>query len=72
MAPKNVWAQVGRYAELAFFIPISLLIGYVIGYFLDRAFGTHFLYLVFLILGIVAGFLNLFRELDAESKRDAG
>jgi ATP synthase protein I len=72
MAPKNVWAQVGRYAEMAFLIPISLLIGYVIGYFLDRAFGTHFLYLVFLILGIVAGFLNLFRELDAESKRNAG
>ena len=65
MDGNSVWAQVGKYSSLASLIPISMAVGYVIGYLLDRALGTHFLYLIFLLVGVVAGFLNLFRELDA-------
>ncbi len=63
-------AAVARYTGLAFLLPAGTLVGYFIGYLLDRWLGTSFLYIVFLILGIVAGFISLFRELDRQMKRD--
>jgi len=66
--PKNVWSQVGRYTTLAFVLPSCIVVGYGMGYFLDKAFGTTFLQVVFLLLGIAAGFIELIREL----KKDAG
>lgn len=61
--------QFGRYYGLAFLLPASILIGYAIGYLLDRAFGTTFLRVVFLFLGIASGMIELIREL---TKDDAG
>ena len=55
--------MVGEYTSLAFMLPAATLVGYAIGYLLDRAFHTHFLYMVFLILGIAAGFVQLVRQL---------
>lgn len=49
-------------------LPVSTFVGYAIGYGLDRFFGTKFLTIVFLILGTVAGFVQLYRELT----RNAG
>lgn len=66
----NVWAQVSRYTGLALLLPISTAVGYVIGRLLDRLLHTHFLYLVFLLIGIVAGFISLFRELTTQLGRD--
>ena len=43
----------------------------VLGYLLDRAFHTHFLYIPFLILGIAAGFVQLIRQLMRDT-RDNG
>jgi len=63
--------QVGEYTALAFLLPIATCVGYVIGYLLDRAFHTHFLYVVFLILGAVAGFLQLIRQFQQDT-RDNG
>jgi len=61
---KKPWMQqVGEYTSLAFLLPASTFVGYSIGYLLDKAFGTHFLYLVFLLLGIVSGFVELIRRL---------
>ena len=54
---------VAEYTSLAFMLPAATLVGYGIGYLLDRAFHTHFLYMVFLILGIAAGFVQLVRQL---------
>jgi ATP synthase protein I len=52
-------------AGLAF--PVSIVIGYAIGYFLDRWLGTTFLKIVFLLFGIAAGFLTFYRTvIDAE------
>lgn len=65
---NNPFRAFGQYAWLAFLLPISTLVGYGIGYLLDKAFHTHFLYLVFLILGVAAGFIDLIRTLN----RDAG
>lgn len=63
---NNVWVMVGRYLSMAMMLPAATFIGYAIGYGLDHLFGTRFLRIVFLILGIAAGFLNLIRDLSRE------
>jgi F0F1-type ATP synthase assembly protein I len=71
--PKdNVWVAVSRYTSMAFILPVSTFVGYLIGYLLDKVFHTRFLYIVFLLLGIVAGFLQFFRELNEETKNNDG
>ncbi len=67
---QNVWAQVSRYSGLAFVIPTSILVGWLIGWGLDKLFGTHFLYIVFLVVGFIAGFIELIRELNARLGQD--
>ncbi len=64
---KTFWVQVGEYTSLAFMLPAATLVGYVIGYLLDRAFGTSFLRVVFLILGIASGFVQLVRQVLRDS-----
>ncbi len=51
-----------QYAGLAFLLPISALIGYLMGYGLDKVCHTTFLHWVFLVLGIAAGMLEAIRE----------
>ena len=73
MDPKdNPWALVGRYTSLAVLLPASTFAGYLIGYLLDRLFHTTFLYLVFLLLGIAAGFVELIRKLQADTRDGTG
>jgi F0F1-type ATP synthase assembly protein I len=61
---------VAEYTSLAFMLPAATLVGYGIGYLLDRAFHTHFLYIPFLILGIAAGFVQLIRQLMRDTRND--
>ncbi len=63
--PDNPWAQFSKYSALAFTLPAATFVGYLIGYLLDKAFHTHFLYIVFLLVGIAAGFVSLIRELGS-------
>lgn len=56
--------MLARYSALSLILPASTFAGYVIGYLLDKAFGTRVLSIVFLILGIVAGFVQLIREVQ--------
>jgi F0F1-type ATP synthase assembly protein I len=67
---KNFMVMVGEYTSLAFMLPAATLVGYAIGYLLDRAFHTHFLYIPFLILGIAAGFVQLVRQLMRDTRND--
>ncbi len=70
---KNFWVQVGEYTSLAIMLPAATVIGYGIGYMLDRALGTTFLKVVFLFLGIASGFVQLIRQvLKDTSGRDNG
>ena len=68
MAKKSWSVLVGEYTSLAFLLPATTFVGYAIGYLLDKAFGTHWLYLPFLILGIVAGFVQLIRHLMRDTR----
>ncbi|MEO7650426.1 MAG: AtpZ/AtpI family protein [Bryobacteraceae bacterium] len=70
MKKKPFMVTVGEYTSLAFLLPVSTFVGYAIGYMLDKAFGTHFLYLVFLILGIASGFVQLIRQIQRDTDDD--
>ena len=63
-------AAVAEYTSLAFLLPASTFFGYIIGYYLDKLFHTHFMYLIFLILGSVSGFVQLLRKLQRDTRDD--
>jgi F0F1-type ATP synthase assembly protein I len=65
---KNTWQQLARYSQLAFVFPAAIVVGLVIGTLLDRWLHTTWLYLAGLILGIIAGFIELIREAASASK----
>ena len=65
---KNPWTQVGEYTTLAIVLPVSTAVGYFMGVGLDRLFKTHFLYIVFLLLGIAAGFVQLIRQVQKDTR----
>ncbi len=58
---KNAWVQIGNYASLGFMLPACIVVGYLMGLGLDHLFQTTYLRIVFLILGIVAGFVEVIR-----------
>jgi F0F1-type ATP synthase assembly protein I len=71
VASKRPWpVVVGEYTSLAFLLPVSTLIGYAIGYLLDKAFHTHWIYIPGLIFGIAAGFVELVRQLIQDTRDD--
>ncbi len=63
---KSFTAMIGEYSSLAFTLPAATVVGWAIGYLLDRSFHTNFLYMVFLILGIAAGFVQLIRTVTRD------
>jgi len=64
---KPVWKQIGDYASLGVMLPAATVTGYFIGLALDRWLGTTFLYLVFLLIGIAAGFVEVYRIVTRNS-----
>jgi len=50
-----------KYSQLAFVFPAATVAGWLIGVALDRWLHTTWLYLAGLILGIIAGFVELIR-----------
>ena len=59
---QSASAMIGEVASLAMVLPVSSLVGGGIGYFIDRAIGTHFLWIVFGILGTAGGVIELLRK----------
>ena len=68
MPKDNMVQQLGKSYSLAFLLPVCILVGFGIGYGLDKFFGTGFLKIIFLFLGVAAGIIEVIREL---SKDDA-
>ena len=60
----------GQYTSLAILLPVSTVVGWAIGGLLDKAFGTHWLYIPFLILGTVSGFVQLIRHIIRDTRDD--
>jgi F0F1-type ATP synthase assembly protein I len=66
---RSTWIQMAKYSQLAFIFPAATVAGWLIGVALDRWLHTTWLYIAGLIVGIVAGFVELIRAaLSAESK----
>ena len=67
--PKNgdeFWRLMARYVPVIGLMPGCVLAGYLIGAGLDHLFSTTYLRLVFIILGMVAGVIQLFRILGSD------
>jgi len=57
------WKQIGYLASLGLNLVAATAIGLAIGYHLDKWLKTSpWLLMLFLLFGIAAGFVNLFRE----------
>jgi len=66
---KNFWLEIARYSELAFIFPAATVVGWLIGLALDHWLHTTWLYLAGLLVGILAGFVQLIRTvLSPDSK----
>ena len=63
----NFWVQFARYSQLAFVLPAATAMGWLIGLGLDKWLHTTWLYLVGLLLGIAAGFVELIRTALSDS-----
>lgn len=58
---KNFLVTLARYSEIAFIFPAATVVGWAIGVGLDHWLHTTWLYILGLILGIIAGFVQLIR-----------
>lgn len=65
---ENFFAQLARYSQLAFTLPACTFAGLVIGYLLDKWLHTNWLYVVGLLLGIAAGFIELIRTVTRSER----
>jgi len=66
---KNALRLVGLASTLGLPIVIATFIGLALGLWLDRVFDTSpWLTIIFLILGIVAGFRNFYRFMTKRTK----
>ena len=64
---RTAAASFAQYSSLALLLPCSTFVGWVIGYFLDKHFHTTWLTVLCLILGSVAGFVSLIRQIMRDS-----
>ena len=69
-ARRSFWHQMARYSQLAFVLPAATVVGWLLGALLDKWLHTTWLYLAGLILGIVAGFVELIRTVMASERED--
>ena len=61
---RGKYQKLAELSSLGLVLPSSIAVGMLLGYLLDRLFGTHpWLLAVFTVLGIVSGFLTLIRGL---------
>jgi ATP synthase protein I len=68
---KGLYKRIFRYSAIGLEMGLSVAIGVALGYFLDRYFGTRpWLTLIFLIIGVIAGFRSLFRLMKDIEKRE--
>jgi F0F1-type ATP synthase assembly protein I len=69
-APKPKF-EAGELLSVGIMFPACIGIGYGIGYWIDRWAGTQNVFkLVFLLLGIAAAFINLFRVIQGMDRDD--
>jgi len=68
---KSMLVQLANYSQLAFIFPAATVAGWLIGLALDHWLHTTWLYLAGLILGIVAGFVELIRTVTSSDSNNS-
>ncbi|HTV65884.1 MAG TPA: AtpZ/AtpI family protein [Bryocella sp.] len=58
-----IWA---RYSQLAFILPAAVVVGLLLGKLLDHWFHTHWLFLAGIIIGAIAGFVDIIRTVTRD------
>jgi len=53
-----IWA---RYSQIAFILPAAVVVGLLVGKLLDYWLHTHWIFLAGIIIGAVAGFVDIIR-----------
>jgi ATP synthase protein I len=70
--PVSKRARWALLTSVGIMFPVSITLGAAFGYFLDRKLGTlPWFSAIFLMFGIAAAFINLFRTLDKFEKHDS-
>jgi len=68
--PDKSFTWLGKYLSLALTLPASVVAGYLLGTALDHWLRLEILRAVGIVLGMAGGLLQIFRELDRDSKRE--
>ena len=61
---RRTFQQLNLILSVGLIFPVSIVIGYGIGYLLDKWLGTSSLKIVFLLFGVAAGFVSFFRMIS--------
>jgi ATP synthase protein I len=67
--PPPKWRRIAEMSSLGLMLPSSIAVGLFFGYMLDKLLHTRpWMLLIFLLLGIASGFLNLIRGIRKYEK----
>lgn len=58
-----------RLTQIAFILPAAVFVGWIAGAGLDKWLHQHWIYLVGLVLGVVAGFIQVLRLVSSEGRQ---
>lgn len=58
--------QWARYSQVAFIIPAAIVIGLLIGKLFDYWLHTHWIYIAGVIVGAIAGFVDMIRTVTRD------
>lgn len=64
----NSIVRAERLTQIAFILPAAVVVGWLLGAGLDKWLHQHWIYLVGIILGCVAGFIQIFRLVLGQEK----
>ena len=59
-----VWA---RYSQIAFILPAAVVVGLLVGKLFDYWFHTHWIFLAGIIVGAIAGFVDIIRTITRKN-----
>jgi F0F1-type ATP synthase assembly protein I len=68
--PDRSLTWLGKYLSLALTLPASVVAGYILGSALDHWLHLPILRAVGIVLGMIGGLMQIFRELNRDVKRE--
>ena len=68
--PDRSLTWLGKYLSLALTLPASVVAGYIFGSVLDHWLHAPILRAVGIVLGMIGGLMQIFRELNRDVKRE--